>query len=195
MRAMAIVGLRCSPMVRIWGVDERLPNFLWRQIMQMFLQKSLLKCFMLIFITFGLFAAASAAEKVGYDGWEKNSTYDENYNYKERDSLKGEVVQFKEVTPLPGMAPGTAFILEEGEEKILVHLCPLAFSTPDETGIRKGIKTKVSGSWAVIDGQDIFMAAKIKQGENFVFKVRLTKDGTPFWSLSPEELAKELASN
>jgi hypothetical protein len=47
----------------------------------------------------------------------------------------------------------------------------------------------------VIDGQDIFMAAKIKQGENFVFKIRLTKDGTPFWSLSPEELAKELASN
>jgi hypothetical protein len=68
----------------------------------------------------------------------------------------------------------------------------MAFSAPDETGIRKGIKTKVSGSWAVIEGQDIFIAAKVKQGENFVFKVRLTKDGTPFWSLSPEELKKEL---
>lgn len=162
--------------------------------MQMLLQKSSLK-YALIFITLGLFTAANASEQAGYDGWEKDSAYDEYYNYKERDSLKGKVVQLKEVTPLPGMAPGTAFVLEEGGEKILVHLCPVAFSAPDETGIRKGIKTKVSGSWAVIEGEDVFIAAKVKQGENFVFKVRLTKDGTPFWSLSPEELKKELASN
>jgi hypothetical protein len=165
------------------------------KIMQMLLLKSTVK-YVFILVTFGLFtAAANATETAGYEGWEKDSTYDEYYNYKERDSLKGEVVQFKEVTPLPGMAAGTAFILEEGGEEILVHLCPMAFSTPEETGIRKGIKTKVSGSWAVIEGQDIFIAAKVKQGENFVFKVRLTKDGTPFWSLSPEELEKELASN
>lgn len=162
--------------------------------MQMLLQKNALK-YVLIFIILGLFNAANATEQAGFKGWEKDSTYDNYYNYKERDSLKGKVVQFKEVTPLPGMAPGTAFILEEGDEKILVHLCPMAFSAPDETGIRKGIKTKVSGSWAVIEGQDIFIAAKVKQGENFVFKVRLTKDGTPFWSLSPEELERELASN
>jgi hypothetical protein len=163
--------------------------------MQMFLHQSLLSLCMFIAITFNLFTAADAAEKAGYAGWEKDSPYNGYYNYKERDSLKGEVLQFKEVTPLPGMAPGTAFILEEGEEKILVHLCPLAYSSPDETGIRKGIKTKVSGSWALIDGQDVFMAAKVKQGDTFVFKVRLTKDGNPFWSMSPEELAKELASN
>jgi hypothetical protein len=35
----------------------------------------------------------------------------------------------------------------------------------------------------------------VKQGDNFEFKVRFTKDGKPFWSLSPEELAKERASN
>jgi hypothetical protein len=163
--------------------------------MQMLLHKSLLSLCMFIAITFSLFTAADAAEKAGYAGWEKDSPYNGYYNYKERDSLKGEVLQFKEVTPLPGMAPGTAFILEEGEEKILVHLCPLAYSSPDETGIRKGIKTKVSGSWALIDGQDVFIAAKVKQGDTFVFKVRLTKDGNPFWSMSPEELAKELAAN
>lgn len=162
--------------------------------MYMLLHKSTLT-YILIFIFFSLFTAANATEQAGYDGWEKGSQYDEYYNYKERDSLKGEVIQFKEVTPLPGMDPGTAFILEEGGEKILVHLCPVAFKAPDETGIRKGVKTKVSGSWTVIEGEDIFIAAKVKQGEHFVFKVRLTKDGTPFWSLSPEELEKELASN
>jgi hypothetical protein len=163
--------------------------------MRIFLPKSLLSCCISLAIVLGIFTAAAAVDQAGYAGWEKDSTYDGYYNYKERDSLKGEILQFKEVTPLPGMAPGTAFILEEGGEKILVHLCPLAFSSPDETGIRKGIKTKVSGCWAVIDGQDVFMAAKVKQGDSFAFKVRLTKDGTPFWSMPPEELARESASN
>ena len=150
---------------------------------------------MLIAITFCLFSAAEAAEKAAYLGWEKDSTYNEYYNYKERDSLKGKILKFIEVTPLPGMAPGTAFILKEGDEQILVHLCPVAYSGPNETGIRKGIKTKVKGCWALIDGQDVFIAAKVKQGDDFEFKVRLTKDGKPFWSMNPEELAKELASH
>lgn len=140
-------------------------------------------------------AIAAAADKAGYSGWEKGSAYDQQYNYQERDSLKGKVLQFIEITPLPGMAPGTAFILDEGGEKIEVQLCPVAYSSADETGIRKGVSTKVSGSWAVIDGKDVLMAAKIKQGDNFVFKVRLTRDGTPFWSLSPAELAREKAAD
>lgn len=156
--------------------------------------KFLLSC-MLVPIILCLFTLAEATEKTGYAGWEKGSTYNSYYNYKERDSLKGKVLQFIEVTPLPGMDPGTAFIMEEGGEKILVHLCPLAFSSPDKTGIRKDVSTKVSGSWAVIDGKDVLMAAKVKQGDSFVLKVRLTKDGTPFWSLSPEELAKESATD
>ena len=156
--------------------------------------RTLTLCMVVPFI-FSLFALAAAAEKSGYAGWEKGSTYNGYYNYKERDSLKGKVVQFMEVTPLPGMDPGTAFILEEGGEKILVHLCPTAFSKSDETGIRKDVPTKVSGSWASIDGKDVLMAAKVKQGDSFSFKVRLTKDGTPFWTLSPEELAKEKAAD
>lgn len=162
--------------------------------MRPFLQINLFRC-LLTTIILCLFSTAQSAENAGYEGWEKDSPYNGYYNFKERDSLKGEILQFKEVTPLPGMAPGTAFILQEGDEKILVHLCPVAFSDPTQTGIRKGIKTKVSGCWAVIDGQDVFIAAKVKQGENFSFKVRLTKDGRPFWSLSPEELAKETATN
>jgi hypothetical protein len=157
--------------------------------------KNLLNCCMSLALFFAFCVVVQAAEKAGYVGWETDSTYNGYYNSKERDSLKGQVVQFKEVIPLPGMAPGTAFILEEGDEKILVHLCPVAFSSADETGIRKGIKTKVSGSWAVIDDQDVFIAAKVKQGDSFAFKVRLTKDGSPFWNMTPDELAKELASD
>lgn len=126
-----------------------------------------------------------------HKGWEKDSEYNSLYNYKERDSLKGKLLKFKKVTPLKGMDKGTAFILQEGEEEILVHLCPWDYAEPKETGLRKGVKTKVKGAWAVINDEDVFIAAKAKQGDDFEFKVRLTKDGTPFWTMSAEELAKE----
>lgn len=129
-------------------------------------------------------------------GWEINSEYNSYYNAKELDKIKGRITKFIEITPLPGMAPGTAFYFDEGDgEPILIHLCPAAFASAKMTGLRKNIKTKVRGSWAVIDDKDVFMASKVKQGEHFEFKVRLTKNGTPFWTMSPEELAREKASN
>lgn len=163
--------------------------------MRTFQPTRLLRCCIFVAIILGLFSVAAAAEQGAYAGWEEDSPYNQYYNYKEKDSLKGTILQFEEVVPLPGMAPGTAFILEEGGEKILVHLCPVAYSAANDTDIRKGIKTKVNGCWAVIDGQDVFIAAKVKQGDSFVFKVRLTKDGKPFWTMGPEELAKEKAEN
>jgi hypothetical protein len=90
--------------------------------------------------------AVNAAD--GFQGWEAGSAYNNMYDPKERDSLKGRVVDFIEVTPLPGMAPGTAFILQEGEDdKILVHVCPEAFASAKDIGVRVGDKVKVKGSW------------------------------------------------
>ncbi len=135
-------------------------------------------------------SAAGAAD--GLKGWEVGSVYNNMYNPEERDSLKGRVVRFLEVTPLPGMDPGTAFILQESEDdKILVHLCPKAFASAKETGIRIGDTVKVKGSWVEIDGEDIYLAAKVKKGDHFEFKTRLTSDGTPFWTMSPEQLKEE----
>jgi len=132
----------------------------------------------------------------GMHGWEADSEYNSYYNAKELDRIKGIITKFIEVTPLPGMAKGTALYLDEGDgEEILVHLCPAAYAEPDTTGLRKGVETKIRGSWAYINDQDVFLASKAKQGEHFEFKVRLTSDGTPFWTMSPEQLAKELASN
>ena len=126
-----------------------------------------------------------------HKGWEAGSKYNSYYDYKEMDKLKGNIKKFKKVVPLPGMEPATAFILEEGDEEILVHLCPQSFADAKETGLRRGIKTKVKGSWAYINEKDVFMASKVKQGEHFEFKVRLTKDGTPFWTMTAEKLARE----
>lgn len=139
-----------------------------------------------------VFAAGSLAG-TNYTGWGKDSAYNRLYNFKERDSIKGKLLKFKKITPIKGMAAATALVLKEGDEKIIVHLCPWDYTNPQETGLRKGVKTKIKGAWAVIDNEDVFIAAKVKQGNAFEFKVRLTKDGTPFWTMSPEELALENA--
>lgn len=149
----------------------------------------------LLFVPLVLFCtSASFGKENNHEGWEAGSKYNSYYNYKERDSLKGKITKFKKITPIAGMQPGTAFLLDEGGEEILIHLCPWDYASPKETGIRTGISTKVKGAWAEIDGQDVFMAAKVKQGDTFQFKVRLTKDGKPFWTMGPEELARELNS-
>ena len=138
-------------------------------------------------------ASASAKDKDGYKGWEKDSPYNKLYDPKERDSMKGNVKKFTTVKPLPGMAPGTAFILvDSSDETVMVHLCPTAYAKAKETAIKKGDRVKVKGSWVEIDDKDVFIASKVKRGEHFQFKVRLTSDGTPFWSMSPEQLKKEL---
>lgn len=92
---------------------------------------------------------------------------------------------------MKGMAPGTSIVFEEGDEHIIVHLCPWDYASPKETGLREGVKTKIKGAWAMIGDEDVFMASKVKQGNDYEFKVRLTKDGTPFWTMSTEEIAKE----
>ena len=128
-------------------------------------------------------------------GWELDSEYNELYDPKERDSIKGDILKFITVTPMKGMAPGTAFILDEGGgDKVVVHVCPESFASGRETGLRRGDWVKVKGVWADIDDESVFIAAKIRKDNEYAFKVRLTSDGTPFWTLSPERLAEEMAA-
>jgi hypothetical protein len=59
--------------------------------------------------------------------------------------------------------------------------------------LRRGDWVKVKGVWADVGDETVFIAAKVRKDNEYVFKVRLTSDGTPFWSMSPEQLAKEKA--
>lgn len=133
-------------------------------------------------------------EKRDMGGWEKDSPYNKLYNPDEMDSFKGIVVGCKEVIPLPGMSPGVVLLVRErgGNDVISVHLGPKWFVK--QVGVKKGEKVKVKGVWAEVQGKDVFMASKVKKGDYFELKVRLTKDGTPFWTMSPEELARERPS-
>ena len=129
-------------------------------------------------------------------GWEVDSEYNEIYNPKERDTIKGDIIKFVTVKPMKGMVPGTALILDEGGgDTVLVHICPESFASARETGLKKGEWVKIKGAWADIGDETVFIAAKIKKDGGYSFKVRLTSDGTPFWTMPPDQLAKERASD
>ena len=134
-----------------------------------------------------------AEEKGSIKGWEKDSAYNKHYDLDEWDSFKGSVVGFKKITPLPGMSPGVAILVRDRDsnEVVTVHLGPSPFVNPSSISLRQGDKVNVRGVWAEIGGKDVFMASKVKKGDYYEYKVRLTKDGTPFWTMSSEELARE----
>ena len=142
-----------------------------------------------------LAATASAGwtqETKDMGGWEIDGAYNKLYKNSERDRLKGVVQKFEEVTPLPGMAPGLALIVEDVDgDRITVHVGPSWFVKTEDTGLRKGDEVKIKGAWAEIGEQDVFMAAKIKRSEYEEYKIRRTRDGFPFWCMGGEELEKE----
>lgn len=144
-------------------------------------------------VLFCLVSSSAPAKDMG--GWEEEGAYNQLYTASELDKLKGYVQKVTTVVPMKGMSPGVAVIIKDGDgEKVMVHVGPKWF-LGDSIGIKRGEKIKVKGSWAEIDGKDVFMASKIKKGDYFVLKVRLTKNGKPFWTMTPEELARERASD
>jgi hypothetical protein len=152
----------------------------------------ILATLVLLSVTFG-FSHALAEEKKDMQGWEIDSPYNRLYDVREYEKIRAWVVRVKEVVPMPGMSPATALDVREGSDVFEVHLCPTWYRKPSEIHLKKNARIKLKGAWAEINGKDIFMASKIKKDPDIeIIKVRLTKDGTPFWTMSPQQLAAEL---
>jgi len=148
------------------------------------------------------FGTARAGDQ-GLAGWEQGGKYDKHYNLAEYDSFKGTVEDIRDVTPMPGMAPGVMVIVRDRDDELVkVHLGPKSFVDLSSVvpyleadGGKVGDDVKVKGAWAYINKEDVVMASKIKKGEYEEIKVRLTKNGKPFWSMTPEQLAKETSQD
>ena len=124
-------------------------------------------------------------------GWGVEDPYHKYYDANKFESFKARVLKIKKVVPMPGMSPAVALDVKDGSNIIEVQICPTWFIRPDEIGIKKGDKIKIRGVRANINGKEVFMASKIKKGDYFQLKVRLTKDGRPFWTLIPHEITRE----
>ena len=133
-----------------------------------------------------------AEEKPDMQGWGIDDPYNKLYDIREFEKIRAWVVRVKEVVPMPGMSPATALDVREGSDVYEVHICPTWYRKPSEIRLKKNARIKLRGVWAEINGKDVFMASKIKKDPDFeIIKVRLTKDGTPFWTMTPEQLAAE----
>ncbi|MFA9433737.1 MAG: hypothetical protein ACERKR_03585, partial [Deltaproteobacteria bacterium] len=73
---------------------------------------------------------------------------------------------------------------------VTVHLGPRSFIDVNKIWKIKGAEVKVRGVWAEIEDERVFIAYKVKSAKG-VLKLRRTSDGTPHWTMTPEELAKE----
>ena len=152
--------------------------------------------FLIVAVSIAFSATAAVAEEVkDMQGWEADSEYNQLYDVREYEKIRVWVIRVKEVVPMPGMSPATALDVKEmrNSEPFEVQLCPTWYRKPSEIMLRKNDRVKLKGVWAEINGKDVFMASKIKKDPNQeIIKVRLTKDGTPFWTMPPEQLAAEL---
>lgn len=124
-------------------------------------------------------------------GWGISDEYHKHYNIDKFGSFKARVVDVKEVVPMEGMSPAVALEVNKNGNIIEVQICPTWFVQPEEIGIKIGDWVKIRGVPATINGKEVFMASKIKKGDHFELKVRLTKDGKPFWIMTPEELFED----
>lgn len=146
----------------------------------------------LISVTLG-FSYTQAEEKRDMQGWEIDSPYNKLYDVREYEKIRAWVVRVKEVVPMPGMSPATALDVREGSDVFEVQLCPTWYRKPSEIRLEKNARIKLKGVWAEVNGKDVFMASKIKKDPDIeILKVRLTKDGTPFWTMTPEQIAMEM---
>jgi hypothetical protein len=137
-----------------------------------------------------------AEEQRDMQGWGIDDPYNKLYDVREFEKIRVWVIRVKEVIPMPGMSPATALDVREGSNEFEVHLCPTWYRKPSEIMVKKNDRVKLKGVWAEINDRDIFMASKIKKDPDFeIIKVRLTKDGTPFWTMTPEQLAIETQNN
>ena len=137
-----------------------------------------------------------AEEKRDMKGWGIDDPYNKLYDVREFEKIRCYVVRVKEVVPMPGMSPATALDVREGAYEYEVHLCPTWYRKPSEIRLKKNERIKLKGVWAEINGKDVFMASKVKKDpDTEIIKVRLTKDGTPFWTMTPERLAMEIKND
>jgi len=138
------------------------------------------------------FNYAPAEDRRDMQGWEIDSPYNKLYDVREYEKIRAWVVRVKEVVPMAGMSPATALDVREGSDVFEVHLCPTWYRKPSDIRLKKNERIKIRGAWAEINGKDVFMASKIKQDPDVeIIKVRLTKDGTPFWTMDSEQIALE----
>jgi len=135
-------------------------------------------------VVLGVACGGARAEKCTLGvGWEAGGAYNSLFDPMRSEAVKGSLVEFRRVVPLPGMAPALAMVVRSiYGETLEVHLGPhdtLAYLTQ---AIQPGMLLKVTGSFATVEGREVFLAGRLRVAEVLELKLRSSRTGTPMWT-------------
>lgn len=116
----------------------------------------------------------------GCGGWCGEGGYGRMYDASKVETVSGEVTAVEQVTPMKSMGQGIGLRLKTGTGTLLAHLGPQWYIERQDVRIAAGDKVEVKGVKAVRMGQDVFIAAEVKRGED-VLKLR-DENGVPAWA-------------
>jgi hypothetical protein len=130
------------------------------------------------FVFFSLFTVNSFAQRGA--GWGAGSQYNKMFDVNTVETITGEVVNVKKITPMKGMSNGIHLLVKTSKETISVHLGPSRFIDEQKLKINRKDKVTIIGSRITYQGNPAIIASEIIKGnETIIFR---DKNGYPVWS-------------
>ncbi len=116
----------------------------------------------------------------GGGGWGADSQYNRLYNTNTVETVSGEVIAVKHITPTNGMSYGVHLELKTEKGTVSVHLGPGWFIENQDIAIEPKDKVEIKGSRVTFNGKPAIIAAEVKKNDR-VLKLR-DQNGVPFWA-------------
>ena len=116
----------------------------------------------------------------GSGGWGADSQYNRLYDPKTVETVSGEVIAVKHITPANGMSYGVHLELKTEKETVSVHLGPGWFIENQDIAIEPKDKVEIIGSRVMFDGKPAIIAAEVKKNDS-TLKLR-DQNGVPVWA-------------
>lgn len=134
---------------------------------------------MFVFVAKGLFAQPCMWNSSGYGGWGPSDSYNNCFNPKAVETVKGTVVSVERISPRQVSMPGIHVLMKTADGVVDVHLGPAWYIENQNIIINPKDRLEVKGSWGKVDGKSVLMAMKLMKGDD-VFVLR-NGDGFPIW--------------
>jgi len=125
-------------------------------------------------------AIAQGARGHGSQGWGAGGAYARLYDPAKVERVTGRVVDVLKVTPMHGMSSGVEIVVKTASDKVTVHLGPTWFLDNQDVRVLKGDDVVVEGSWIMLDGKPVVLAASVRKGDE-ILTLR-DASGVPSWA-------------
>jgi hypothetical protein len=106
--------------------------------------------------------------------------YHRMYDPAKVETIKGQVASVEQISGRRGRGSGVVLNLKTETETLSVHLGPSWYVDKQATKIAAGDIIEISGARTALNGQNIFLAAEVKKG-NEILKLR-NENGVPLWA-------------